>query len=243
MGSEASSRSINSATARTSSADSFELARCSTGVEAEAGAVERIGGIDALAGELGAGAQLALVVQLRGEGAQVGVQAPRLLAEEATVAGERVGADEVLERGHACAGRVHALRGLLELARIAEQDDAPGRAGRGEHVGERDLAGLIDDEQVDGVGHLLAGPEPDGAGGEIDVALGQERLDLRVLVGALDGGILRRAPLARLLDPPEGELLLARGRTHLVEQVHDDLVTRRGDADALPGPHRLDDQR
>jgi hypothetical protein len=37
------------------------------------------------------------------------VQAPGLVEEEPAVAGEGVGADEVLERGGGGAGRVHAL--------------------------------------------------------------------------------------------------------------------------------------
>ena len=48
------------------------------------------------------------------------------------------------------AGRVRALRDLGELERVAEQDHVARRGRQREGVGERDLAGLVDHEVVDG---------------------------------------------------------------------------------------------
>ena len=58
------------------------------------------------------------------------------------------------------ARRVAALERLIELLRVAEQDEAASRRANGDHVGQRDLAGLVDEQDVDGVGHLRRRPEP-----------------------------------------------------------------------------------
>ena len=50
---------------------------------------------------------------------------------------------------HARARRVGALRDLGELERVAEQDQVARGGRHRERVGERDLAGLVDDEVVD----------------------------------------------------------------------------------------------
>ena len=59
-----------------------------------------------------------------------------------------------------------------------------GRGGERECVGERDLAGLVDHEVVDRLAHLLAAPEPRGAGHQrrSPAAVGKSPL----LVGRLD---------------------------------------------------------
>lgn len=52
--------------------------------------------------------------------------------------------------------RMHALARLRELLGIAHQDKAPGGACHREHVGQRQLARLVDEQGVDAAGELLA---------------------------------------------------------------------------------------
>ena len=65
------------------------------------------------------------------------------------------------------ARRVGALDRLVELLRVAEQDEAVGRAGDREDVGERHLAGLVHEQDVDRVAQLGVRPEPRRPAGEI----------------------------------------------------------------------------
>ena len=44
---------------------------------------------------------------------------------------------------------MRALRDLRQLVRVAEQDERAGARPGGEHVGERELAGLVDEQHVD----------------------------------------------------------------------------------------------
>ena len=53
-------------------------------------------------------------------------------------------AEEVAEGRDVGAGRVDPLDGLVELAGIAEQDEAPRRVANGEGVGEAHLSRLVD---------------------------------------------------------------------------------------------------
>ena len=55
-------------------------------------------------------------------------------------------AEQVLEHREPARPRVGALRDLRELLRVAEQDDVARRGAERERVGERDLAGLVDEE-------------------------------------------------------------------------------------------------
>ena len=56
------------------------------------------------------------------------------------------------------AGRMGALERLVELLRIAQEDQVPGGRGDRYCVGERQLAGLVDDEHIHGRGKLGARP-------------------------------------------------------------------------------------
>src|SRR6267143_5846989 len=78
-----------------------------------------------------------------------------------------------------------SLDGLLELARVAEKDDALRRGRDGEGAGERKLAGFVDDENVDGVLVLLAGPQPRGTAQDVD-GTGAERGERLGIVLELD---------------------------------------------------------
>ncbi len=68
--------------------------------------------------------------------------------------------EDVLERRDPAALRVAPLLRLLELLRVAEQHERPAGLGDGQRVGERHLPGLVDEEDVDALEHLLARPEP-----------------------------------------------------------------------------------
>ena len=68
---------------------------------------------------------------------------------------------------------MNPLDGLVELAGVAEQDEAPRCLADGEGVREAHLSRLVDDEHVHRVGHLLTRPQPRGAAGEVGVAGGE----------------------------------------------------------------------
>ena len=91
-----------------------------------------------------------------------------MLEEEAHVLGDgRVVAEEVLEHGAARVAGMDALRHLRELHRVAEQDERPRARPERERVGERGLAGLVDEEVVELPVELLAREEPGRAGEEL----------------------------------------------------------------------------
>ena len=92
----------------------------------------------------------ALVVGVGGEVAELGPQAPGLGEEEAAVGRDRhVLAEEVLQHREPGVLGVRALRDLRQLVRVAEQHERAGARPRGEHVGEGELAGLVDEQHVD----------------------------------------------------------------------------------------------
>ena len=63
---------------------------------------------------------------------------------------------------------MRALRYVGELLRVAEQHEpAPGARDR-QRVGERHLAGLVDEQHVDRPPHLLARPQPRRPRDEVD---------------------------------------------------------------------------
>jgi hypothetical protein len=65
------------------------------------------------------------------------MEAPRLVEEEASIGrNSRVLAKNMVERRHVSPLRVGTLYGLLELARIAEQDEALRGLRYGEDVGK-----------------------------------------------------------------------------------------------------------
>jgi hypothetical protein len=58
---------------------------------------------------------------------------------------------------------VGALVGLFELLGVAEQHEVARGAGEGEDLGERHLAGFVDEQVVELLGGIVAGPQPSGA--------------------------------------------------------------------------------
>ena len=61
-----------------------------------------------------------------------------------------------------------ALLGLTELLRIAQQHQFRGRWSDGQGVGQRELARLVDEEDVHGVFPPVGGPEPGRAGHQVE---------------------------------------------------------------------------
>ena len=83
------------------------------------------------------------------------MEAPGRLEEQPPVRRDRRGAGENMGEGGAVgARRMTALHRLVQLLRIAEQDDARGCWRHRHDVGQRDLASLIDEEDRHGARHL-----------------------------------------------------------------------------------------
>ena len=96
------------------------------------------------------GREAALVEHLRRERADVGVQPPGAVEEEAEVGRHRPAPPRRWPSADSLgARRVGALERLVQLLRVAEQHQA--RRGRrdGEGVGERHLPGLVDEQHVE----------------------------------------------------------------------------------------------
>jgi hypothetical protein len=85
------------------------------------------------------------VKHLRIEGADRGMESPRFRQEEPTIRRNgRMRSENVVERRDINPVRVAALDRLLQLARIAQENDASRRLGDRENIGERHLRRLVD---------------------------------------------------------------------------------------------------
>ena len=81
-------------------------------------------------------------------------------------------AQDVLQHAAPATAGVGGLGDLGELQRIAEQDEVVRRTRRGKRVGQRQLAGLVDDQHVDRrVAHVAAGEQPRRAGDQVELGL------------------------------------------------------------------------
>ena len=141
-------------------------------------------------------------------------------------------AEQVLENGGARARRVHALRDLGELERIAQEDEVAGARPHRERIRQGDLPRLVDDEIVQRAVEPLAGEEPGGPREELDVAAGLFEGRVVVVVPdelALELGV--RVP-GGLLETFEAHAGGTGDLLDLGEQIVDGLVALRGDADA-----------
>src|SRR5258706_16101397 len=89
----------------------------------------------------------------------------RAIEEEALVVAEGLAllADQMNERRNVRAFRMGAALGLLQLLRIAEEDDVARGPRGGERVGERHLPGLVDEEMVEAARGGVIRPEPHGS--------------------------------------------------------------------------------
>src|SRR5712672_2761662 len=100
-----------------------------------------------------------------------------------------------------------SLDGLLELAGVAEKDDALRRGRHGEGAGERKLAGFVDDENVDRVLVFRAGPQPRGTAQDVD-GTGAERGERLGIVLELDDFARDGIVLADLVAAPHPQISL-----------------------------------
>ncbi len=83
------------------------------------------------------GVEPAFVEQFRCESADRGMETPGLVQEKSAILGDGlVTSQHMVERGRVHAIRMSALRGLIELLRIAEKDDGPSRLGYRQYVCE-----------------------------------------------------------------------------------------------------------
>ena len=137
------------------------------------------------------------------------------MQEQAAIARDGLrAAEQVLERRRGRAGRMTRLLRLLELLRIAEQHEAL-RAGRHrEHVGERHLPGLVDEQHVDAVAKAFVRPQPRRAA-EQAIRVAREQLrDAIVVVDRVQrlGILVLRLAFVQALEIRE-PLLAARSHT------------------------------
>ena len=125
------------------------------------------------------GRQLALVEDLARVLADRRVQPPRPVEEQAErrrhdrrprFDRSRTAFEQVSQRRPLGSGRMRALERLVELLRVAEQHEAPGRRRYGDDVRERHLAGLVDEQDVDRAAEVLARPDPGRPAGDVDLA-------------------------------------------------------------------------
>ena len=139
------------------------------------------------------------------------------------------------------AGRMRSLERLVELLRVAEQDEVTSRRGDGDRVGERQLPRLVDHEDVDRRGELGPRPQPGGSADDVHLA-GSERIEkvpvISVWLGRVGGAIAVRV---RLLADRDRDLVGGRPRCDRVEQVADDAMAVGSDADLPAEPDQLDD--
>src|SRR6266513_4732253 len=131
------------------------------------------------------------------------------------------------------------LRGLVQLPRIAQQDQVLGGMRNGEYVGERHLRGLVDEEDVHSVLSLFACPKPGGAAG--DLMPRPQRLEQLLVVARKGQMRLIVLRVVGLLDASDVDACLLRSLGDLVEESTDDLVTRGRDADSCAGFHERTD--
>src|SRR4051794_16584934 len=95
--------------------------------------------------------ELTLVEQLGRELADSWREPPGHWKEETAISRNRLRAPEyVLERRDADAVRVRCLLRLVELLRIAREDQTRPRLRHRQSVRQRELAGLVNEEDVDG---------------------------------------------------------------------------------------------
>ena len=119
-----------------------------------------------------------------------------LVEEEPAIVGDGLTAlKQVLEGRHFRALGMAALLRLLQLLRVAEEDDALGRLRDRKDVRKRHLPGLVHEEHVDGIAEVGARPHPGSAGRQLSLASGDARKKCGV-VGQLEdlpAGVLRIA--------------------------------------------------
>ena len=163
--------------------------------------------------------------------------------EEAAVGRQRAMVpDEVLESRALGTHGMDPRADLRELVRVAEEDDRARRATHGHDVGQRHLAGLVDEQDVDLALHLVTGEQPRCPGRDVDRTIHQGALDRGVVGRELDSVEVRRV-VARIafLDRPQRQPCLGRCLGGRDQQVGDRLVGRGTDPNPATGLDCLHD--
>ncbi len=126
---------------------------------------------------------------------------------------------------------MRALEGLVELLRIAEQDDRARGARHGEHVGERHLTRLVDEEDVEQPIALGRRPQPDGSSSHVVLVVGDSVPRLGIVFRdrhtvVVDGLVV----LGDLLDASDRHAGFGSGILDVPQEVADHLVAVGADA-------------
>ena len=78
--------------------------------------------------------------------------------------------------------RLAGLLRLFELLRITKQDQAACPPGHGQDVGQSHLPGLVDEQDIDTVGEVLARPQPRRTAQHRVLATVEQRADTFVVI-------------------------------------------------------------
>src|SRR4029079_17622876 len=187
-------------------------------------------------------AQATLVEDLGDVAVDIGVEPVRGRKEEAALRWHGHGvADQVLEGRGTSALRVEALADLRELIRIPEEDEAARGPGCRQRVGETQLTGLVDEQDVDRSDQFGPRPHPDGARGDRELSAGEERRDLFRFVHDPDAGPCRTGLAVRLLDGSKRLAHLHERLGGLVEEIGNGAVGLGGGPDLLSGSDQCGD--
>ena len=173
-----------------------------------------------------------LVELLGDEAADVRVEAERPVEEDTAVRRDRrVVTHQVAEHRRLAPVGMRALEHLVELLRVADEHRRPGGGRHRARIRQRDLAGLVDEEEVEAL--LVAAVREQPGRPADDVAVDAVRVVEDVL-DDLPRELRLGVPAARLLHALELQPTLGRGALDLGEELVDRPVARRGDADTLP---------
>ena len=127
---------------------------------------------------------------------------------------------------------MRALRGLSQLVRVSQQDDVSRARRRGDHIRQRHLAGLVNEEIIEAAFNLRSREQPRRPGHQLDLARPKRVIHIRVAFRVLNNA--RGAALVglRLLNRFECEPAALSLAAHCVQQIADYLVAERRQADA-----------
>ena len=185
-----------------------------------------------LAAAAASGSEPPLVELLGDEAADVRVEAERPVEEDTAVRRDRrFVTHQVAEHRRLAPVGMRALEHLVELLRVADEHRRPGGGRHRARIRQRDLAGLVDEEEVEALLVAVVCEQP-GRPAD-DVAVGAVRVVEDVL-DDLPRELRLGVPAARLLHALELQPTLGRGALDLGEELVDRAVARRGDADTLP---------
>lgn len=143
-------------------------------------------------------------------------------------------AEHVLEHAGPGAIGVRGLGHLGQLQRVAQQHHVGGRSRSDDRVGQRQLPGFVDQQDVDArvvARHVVAGKQPGGSGDQVEVRVRAVLVRPRVFdVGDRLLDVVR--DLLHCSQAVELAFLLEQ-RHGLSKQVVDGVVAHRGDAHSL----------